>query len=214
MSRSISLALCSSLVACGDPLYGADYFGEPLLTMSGEVLSEEVVGERDGEIRIALLWTRPDEITLQFDQGAELDTATIINWSMTLYHPPDDSLLGEDGAIGIPVLYIDSDGSQSWNEERIIGGSSTAFVLYLRSDIPEPPGGHPDESLVPQLGYNVVSTPDCSMSGPVPVPILTEPDRVNLELGDLFFSNLPDTDCDGTTGEWDALCEYGCGDGE
>ena len=213
MSPWTSLAFCSSLVACGDPLHGTDYFGTELLTMSGEVLSSSVIGPQEGEIRIALLWSPPGDLTIQADNTAELDTNTIINWKMTLYHPPSDELFtdsnGMFAAIGFPVLYLDTDGSQSWTEEWILGGSSSAFVLYLVEEVPDQEEPPPDKEL-PTLGYNVVSPPDCTSQNRAPPP--TDSTQVNLEVGDLFFINLPDINCDGSTVEWDILCEYGCGD--
>lgn len=217
MPRSISLALCFSLVACDESLNGINYYGEPLLEMSGEVLSESVVGALDGELRIALLWSLPGVVELQAESSAELEMETIINWSMNLYHPPDESLYqeqlseGMNTAIGLPVLYIDADGSQTWNDEWILGGSSSTFVFYLEGELPMLPGGAPDEGEIPEEGYNVVIPPDCNALGPVPIPRLSDPNRVSLEIGDLFFDSLPDTNCDGETNEWLAMCEHGCG---
>jgi hypothetical protein len=215
MSRSISLALCFSLIACGESLNGTDYFGEPMLTMSGEVISTSVVGERDGEIRIALLWNLPDDLVIESDNGAELETRTIINWSMTLYHPPSENMLyavdGNENAAGFPVLYLDSDGSGTWNEEWILGGSRGGFVFYTSGDLQVPPDADFDESTLPVTGYNVVKPPSCQTSGPIPPPTVTPTNTVNLEVGDAFFDDLPDINCDGSLEEWDALCVYGCG---
>ncbi|MFT5685765.1 MAG: hypothetical protein ACI8RZ_006719, partial [Myxococcota bacterium] len=136
----------------------------------------------------------------------------------TLYHPPDSELYqpntGEDfkSAIGFPILYLDTDSSGTWNEEWILGGSSTAFVLFIDGEFPAPPDDVPSDSILPEAGYNVVQPPDCEATGPTPpFPTLTPPDQVNLEIGDYFFNNRPDTDCDGSFEEWDALCAYGCG---
>lgn len=180
-------------------------------TLAGEVLSVGVTGELDGEIRITLLWSSPEEVDLRADGAAELYTESVISWSMELYHPPSEDLLNElfsdaPAAIGFPVLYVDADGSGEWNEENIIGGSPATFVMYFFDESPPPPDG--GEGPLAE-GYNVVQSPSCEVEGPLrPVP--TDPTQVNLMLGELFFTGLPDIDCDGDIDEWDLLCEYGC----
>ena len=77
-------------------------------------------------MRIARLWSPPAGVTtLEADSSAELHTSSIINWSMTLYHPPDTALLthtaeGLPVAIGYPILYLDEDGDldQRGEEEQ------------------------------------------------------------------------------------------------
>ena len=110
------------------------------------------------------------------------------------------------GAIAFPILYIDASGAG--NQEWILG-SSDAFVLYFDDD----PALLADTLLTRALSpkYNVVAPPDCEAST-TPLPPLTNPSQVHLQIGDAFFTRLPDLNCDGNQHEWAVLCAYGCGD--
>ena len=123
----------------------------------------------------------------------------------------DDTLSSTPGAIAFPILYIDADASGSWNQEWILGSSNDAFVLYFDESPALPDADTLGSEFAPVLGYSVVAPPDCQASTP-PVPLLTNPSQVHLEIGDAFFTHQPDLNSDGSQPEWAAPCACGCGD--
>ncbi len=227
MSASISPATFAEraalplllLFGCGDPLVGADYHGEPLLELAGEVLMEEPLGDDADDLRVAVFWAGPEP-----DGTDELvvttTTAFPAQYTLTLYQPPDEDALLDPPfghgqvAVGAPMLYLDTDDDETWDRdsESVIGGSQGVLILYVteaqdaeRPD--EAPTGKPEEGDPPprlEAGYHTVEQLGETCDHKALTLEEVDPAMISLALGSLWES-LVDVNCDGNLDEWTGL---------
>jgi len=225
-ARTSLLLLVTALCACGDPLEGAAYQGEPLMTLSGQVLLEEALPELSGEVRVALFWSSQGGHGQQHEQQVAIATSFPSSYTLTLYTPPPDKVLYQpphaSGPVGIavPMLYEDLDGSGLYDQasEQVLGGSQDVLVLWSAEalhpreagDGPPDTGtqgganqgeGPPDEL---EPGYHAVQQLGSSCDQGQLALSLADPDEVALAIGELWDS-LTDMDCDGDLDEWGGL---------
>ena len=135
--RSLCCTLLSALAGCGS-LAGPDYRGEVLLELAGQVLYDGSL-PFESEIGVTLLWSLDlDEAADQ--QAVVAKTEFPSRYTLSLYHPPSapsyQPLFGESwlqAAVGQPVLYEDSDGDGSWDQqtERVVGGAFNRAILWI-----------------------------------------------------------------------------------
>jgi len=216
--------LFSPLLACGNDLVGADYFGEQLYSISGYSNQVEPnyladLGYDPLQVKTTLLWAQQDGISL--DNQLLLDTTTAFPgfYRMDFYHPaPDEAFLIPPGgtaenafAYAIPIAYHDEDDDGLLAEdEDILGATVDTYLLYLPEGyetLAPPEGGKGlDDSF--EAGYNAVIFDDrpCDDSGrPLP-PFPTDPAGVNIVISGDLTSVLKDVDCRDGLDEWSLIC--------
>lgn len=216
--RPFALAL---LAAC-EPLVDANYHGEPMLTLSGEIHLDPAMGQHGadwsarptGPLRLALLWAEvsggPDTSVATVEQQAMTTAELPAHFTLTLFIPPDASLLAPepDGtgqyALGLTVVYVDGDGDGRWSQARdtLVGGALGHAVVYT----PKGTDGAWLGKLTP--GYHHVrrATPDCQPGGRVPLAA-AHSETVDLTVAPTMpLGVLLDLDCDGSTQEWAKAC--------
>jgi hypothetical protein len=225
MPRFSFIATCSSLlvlVACGDPLVGADYLGEPLMVLAGQVLVEEALPALQGEATVAIFWSSQGEHASEHQQQTEIGTSFPSLYTVTLFTPPPDEVLYQPPhapgavAIGVPIVFDDADLDGRYDDgDTLLGGSADVLVLFATEPMGhgEPPeegggGGGPGDTHEPreageplEEGYHAVSALGRSCDEGSTVLSLADPHAVDLVLGELS-EHLVDMDCDGDTDEW------------
>jgi hypothetical protein len=226
ISRPLLVSLAVGASACGDALMGADYQGEPLMILAGQVITEAALPELSGEVRVALFWSSHGGHGQQHEQQVAVNTSFPSRYELHLYTTPPDEVLYQPphapGSVGIavPMLYEDTDGDGQYHSsvDRVLGGAQDVLVFYNSETMhPAPPpeddtgrpgpddtgrGGEPSGSLEP--GYHAVRELERSCDDGHLVLSLAEPAEVALVVGELW-EMLNDMDCDGELGEWEGL---------
>jgi len=148
--RGITL-LAAVLVGCGDPLVGADYLGEPLAVVDGQVILEDDRGDIDwSKLHVSLFWSGGSSVDRRSEQQVVVETQFPALYTITVYTPPPERVLHPVGdgsasvALGMPLLYLDEDADQRWDPatERVLGGALDAILVYttapLEADVLKP----------------------------------------------------------------------------
>ena len=145
-------------MACGDGLVDAEYLGEPLYTLRGNVLLNDIDPDGElpaGELRVALVWTtgQPALSDPQLIDPIEQQTVATARfpaqYDLALYSPPSEAAWGEHpGITGGPVafgallIYIDTNGDELWTSDvavpdPLVGGAYDRVLVYA----PQPVSG-------------------------------------------------------------------------
>jgi len=221
-SRLLFLGLCIAVSGCGDPLRGVEYQGTPMLTVEGQVVIMQSMIDLQGEVRVALYWSSVQEHGQQHQQEVTIDTNFPARYQLTLFTPPPDEVIRENGrmplpvAIGVPLLYEDQDGDGKFDADSdlVLGGAHSALVIYMDGEPPAPEGndetgsGEDTASAGPESGppafhdgYNLVSVQNTNCgTGALGLVIEDSPD-VLITVDDAWDDWL-DADCDGSLDEW------------
>ena len=211
-SRQRAIATAALLSGCGEPLQDASYLGEPLLTLSGEILLTKALDEDAERLRVAIFWMFQADERLEVSEQLVVGTAFPALFSLSLFLPPPPEVMvpvPESVAIGLPLLYLDTDADRTWDvgTEAVVGGSSGTSILYSDEGFFTLTG----EALI-DAGYAAVRFDACQEPGRAPPLEEVSPEGNNLTLGPDFLASLVDIDCDGDLSEWDGLCLGGCPD--
>lgn len=143
------------LAGCGDPLVDARYQGEPLLEVSGSVLSDftpEELALTDGPLAVTLDWAELDEAETPPKVAVAITTNFPARYTLRIYEPPPKNAYfdapwsdGAKVAIATPILFMDEDRDGVWDadSEQVVGGAHDIVLLHtkspLRIDAVEPP---------------------------------------------------------------------------
>lgn len=207
---------CSELLltACGDPLVGADYLGESMLSLSGEVLLDAPIEAED--VGVAVLWNGgPESGDLRPEEKLTTETDFPARYAIHLLAPPIGEVIhelpgsaGGRGSIGLVVVYEDEnlDGRIDMRTEELLGVAEDIAVMWFANPPaiggvapPEGPADPPDD------GYAVMRQAEASCGG-APQPMEeVEPDQVHLVVGDICGAVI-DPDCNPETIEWGPIC--------
>ena len=186
MSRTGCFSLLG-LLACGDPLAGAAYKGEELYAIAGTVSDESLVELPADQLRVTILWARPDSGTAPYEPSIEVDTTFPARYRLGLFSPPDaaslnDAPWGGGVALGVPVLYQDTDGDGSFNDARdgdpVVGGTDQVLLIYATETVPVPDGETGLEPLAP--GFHALEFSGEPCQPDLEHPIAIDPDAVEL----------------------------------
>jgi hypothetical protein len=116
-----------ALTACGTPLAGPDYPGEPLVTLSGIVTSEQT--KPQSPTNVDLVWlvvsNGADYIV---SESAPTEGSFPSNFSLSLYAPPEDSALNNTPFGRLGIAYI---GVFDKERRRFIGADEDHLLVYL-----------------------------------------------------------------------------------
>ncbi len=152
--------LCASLLsaallltACGDPLAGGDYLGDPLVQVGGAITVDAYGPGPLGvprQLRIALFWSRGTDL----EQAGTLDGAVTqdvaargafpARYELAIYEPPSAAVLrpradGPDTSIAVAlmVLYVDANGDGRWDrkQEPVLGGAPEHALAYCTREV-------------------------------------------------------------------------------
>lgn len=149
--------LLLGLAACGDPVVGTEYVGEPLFTLGGIVRHEDDQPLPDGALYVTILFEVRSEDGYSWLPPLQVETSFPASYVLNIYVSPPDDLLKptQEGllAIGAPMLYVDVDGDGSFNPDVDLraGTSDGVVVMYLSE--PQATEGDPD-AMVP--GFQAV----------------------------------------------------------
>ncbi len=195
------------LLGCGDVLVDGDYPGEPLLTVTGQILVEATISE-DVSPSVALFWTQAGSAT-RTETSVEVTTRFPAYFELNAYQPPVDADFFTDPqglhlALGVLLLYDDTaqDGTLDVDTDTVIGAAADdAHVVWF----PDPPEAQPD---TPEDRYLVAhGVPECQ--GP-PDTADEAPPTESQGIVDLLVADpctlLPDWNCNGDLEEWGDLC--------
>lgn len=153
--RGLGLLAALLSAACTHALVGAEYRGDVLLELSGTVEITDDATWPEGSLRVAVFWYAPGQGLVE-EQSVQATTDFPARYTLRLYSPPPNSSLrpppwGGAGqvAVGVPLLYQDSDGSGHWDPEReqVVGGSDQALLVYSTEPMDAwrlPPGAQVD----------------------------------------------------------------------
>lgn len=213
-------ALAPLLAGCGE-LAGADWRGERLFTISGDVLSLDP-WSLQGNLRVALFWAWDDEHPVE--QSVVVDTSFPAHYELEVYAwPPEESMFQAPWssvplAAGVPLLYDDADLDGRYDEgEALVGGPQDAGVLYV------PPvsgatlvSADPTVPTIPiTSGFrsvpNDLQTTLCGDLPFGPEILDAEIDRTDLYVGP-FWIHFTDWNCDTQLDEWTDACPTTPGD--
>ena len=154
----------SLLCACGDPIVGETYLGEPVFSVRGDIQQAEVAvhstpNRPSSDLRLSLLWVGFDSRTLArhaVEQRTDVDH-TFARFEMSLFDvPPTEALLFDGGdptggdtmgarvGIALIVLYADENGNDALNSEVtrladgpdiVVGASPRHLLVYATADV-------------------------------------------------------------------------------
>ncbi len=133
---AVLLALMGLVLAGCGVVRGADWYGEVLYTLEGQVRTDGTNLSPD-DLLIAMFWTRS---RARGDvQYVEARTSFPANYELRIFSPPPaDAMLpladwpDVKAAVGRPLLFVDEDNSGGWSEDdRVVGGSAEEVVVYL-----------------------------------------------------------------------------------
>jgi hypothetical protein len=201
------------LGGCGS-LADGSYLGEPLMSLSGTVITESLDRSfNDETIGVAMLWT------LNLDGGDAAQSAVVrtefpARYTLDIFQPPPQGnrieLFGEPdflGVVGMPVIYADVNDDGVWNpdSEEVIGGSYTTGVLFSES-IPDwfaqLAGDRAKNGFAPvQLDRDPCIGGSSGESDALQSLELDEPGESDLYVG-YIAAVLWDWNCDGSDEEW------------
>jgi hypothetical protein len=196
-------------MACGDPLVGGDYRGEPLIVISGEVLSEAPLGEQAETAAVALIWeSGPNQRPLAH-QSVSIETDFPSSYTLSVYQPPPEDLLDQspfgDGAVvvvGLIVLYEDADQDRVYSagSEEVLGAAARSALIWVE----EPPAEHPERD---HFYFMAEEPADRCDPGATPAPLEpTDGAGVDLVVG-ISCELIIDPDCQPDTESWGPICE-------
>jgi len=207
--RAALAVVASTLaVACG-PLADGSYLGEPLFTLSGNVVTSDGGDYQDADLRVSVFWAGDDATTEE--HNVVLTTEFPARYELQLFaYPPASAMLDapwSDGnyAVGMPLLYLDDDGDGRWSGEGepLVGGSAEEVVLFAQE------GGELDVEV--RKGFQRMYTEGAGVAcGGSEVGDLWPAERsdTDLVIGE-WWLELVDWDCDEDLFEWDDLCPTG-----
>ena len=219
MSRSTSGCGCSelaallALAACGDPIVGADYVGEPMLSISGSVLVDAPIDATS--VGVAVVWHGGAYSRPAPEERLTTRTAFPAWYQIDLLAPPPRSAIhelpgsgGGLGSIGLVLVYDDQNGSGriEFDIDPVLGVAAQTAVMWF-----EPPAGDgagPPPGEPPPQGFGVMRRDDAVCAGGAAPLIPVDSDAVDLVMGD-FCGAVIDPDCDPESWEWGGLCRDG-----
>lgn len=212
------------LLGCGG-LAGADWRGERLFTISGDVLTLEPV-DLSGNLRVALFWAWDDERPVE--QSVVVETSFPAHYQLDVYAwPPEEAMFAApwstvELAIGVPLLYDDADGDERYDVgEALVGGPQESGVLYvppLADGVVVLPqelvDGTPSPVELTSGFHTVTNDLQAGLCGEVPLApelIRQELTRTDLYVGP-FWTHFTDWNCDEALTEWTDACPTDPGD--
>jgi len=205
---------------------GAEYRGDALLILQGQVMVEEDLPPLEAEVRVAVFWSSRGGHGETHQQEAAVLTDFPAQYTLSLYTPPPDEVLYQPDpapssfAVGLPLIYEDIDGNGRFDSgiETVVGGAEDAMVIYFPEpvvipDPPEPPDTAdttpPEGAAEPlygdiEAGYHAVTTLAEHCHDRRFALALADPLAVDLAVGDVE-DILQDMECDDDLDEWDDL---------
>lgn len=161
--------------ACGDPLAGTDYRGEPLFKLEGQISTVETLPDelRDAEFAVSMFWSPNDpvETTTLIEQPSVTTTVRFPStFTLRVFEPPaDEHFASTDAAtaFGLVLVYVDADNDRRYSAaagDQLLGGSMNRGLLYARDDVDA--ASSPSGNAL-TAGFNVVELPliESSCSG-------------------------------------------------
>jgi hypothetical protein len=219
MSRSTSGCGCSrlglllGLAACGDPLVGERYLGEPMLSFWGTVFVSDGAADTDpdADVGVAVVWNPgPSGEQLRPEEKLTTETDFPARYVINLLAPPIPEVMhtlpdGTDnrGSIGLVVVYrdVNGNGRAELAHEALLGVAEDIAVIWHEG----PEEGVEASPTEPPRGYGVVrrTAEQCGGLPPERVDEVTEP--VDIVMGDICEAVI-DPDCNPDTNEWGPIC--------
>ncbi len=203
--RALGLLLASALAAaCGDPLAGQAFRGDPIWSTEVSVLSGTASGVDGGaNLRLAFFFS-PDPENLDPTTWTELlassrPVATPSDDTLNVFEEPSPELLvrgADGGSLGYGlarlVIYDDENGDGRYQPGETLAAVQTA-VTYLYAPAPVAAGAGPVDGAIP-AGITLVSVPQ-ACGAPPPGP--TTPGDCGVPLGGRCFmpSDCPSGTC-------------------
>jgi hypothetical protein len=163
MKRVVPFVLLAA--ACGDPVTGSDYRGEPILRLTGRIDSVGPGIEiRDGEEALVSMFWKTDLSTTATSLRAQDSVSTAIefpsSFEIRIFEPPTgEDLVQSDGRFGLGLLlvYLDRDGDRAFDrEEPLIGGNLAKAIAWASE--PVSADESPFSLAIPE-GFSLVSQP-------------------------------------------------------
>ncbi|MFO0728920.1 MAG: hypothetical protein U1E65_34390 [Myxococcota bacterium] len=127
------------LLACGDPITGADYRGEPILRLTGRIESvgRGVAVPEGKEALVSMFWkTNLSTVTASLVAQDSVSTAITFpsTFEIRVFDPPTTAdLVASDGRFGVGLLlvYVDLDGDHHYGpSEPVIGGNLQKALVW------------------------------------------------------------------------------------
>jgi hypothetical protein len=134
------------LAGCGDPMVSADYRGEPIFLLTGEVESVgpgSVQLAPDETALVSMFWNtnlsrRSQRLLPQDSVSAAVQFPS--TFEVRFFDPPETKhLVADDGRYGVGLLlaFVDADGDRTFDAgERLIGGSLDVAIIWASETIP------------------------------------------------------------------------------
>lgn len=210
----------AATLACGDGLVSGDWRGEPLITVGGDVLVRESLGDLDGDVAVAALWNGGRDTVDIADQSVDATLQFPSRYTLRFYQPPPPEVRnaapdGSDSlfAMAVLVLFEDLDADQNLDlgAEIVLGMAPERVLMWSTQDgapgddtSPDPAQDLPPPVLDGLGGHYLVRDTGSGSCAPG-AGVTREPTDVQLEVG-VDCRRLPDPDCIASSLEWLSLC--------
>jgi hypothetical protein len=193
--------------------------GAPLLTVSGDVLVDQPLGDLDGEVAVAALWNGGMGADDVADQSVDATMTFPSQYTVRFFQPPPEGVriappVGDQGglfAMGLLLLFVDLDGDLDLDVgvEEVLGGALDHVLMWTTvsdgTGAVSAEGGLKD-ALGGSFAVRRIAEGDCATR--TPSELVPNPTDVQLQLG-FDCDALPDPDCQPASSEWNSVCGRG-----
>lgn len=158
--------LLLGLAACGDALVDADYRGQPIFKLEGQITARRALPEEqlDASFVVSVFWapTSGGRVLGLVEQDSLTTSVRFpATFELRVFEPPSDEHFGSARAawvVGLVLVYIDADGDRRFTAgvDDVVGGSGSRGLVYARSPVAAP--ASPTQSRL-EVGFGVVDLP-------------------------------------------------------
>lgn len=157
--------LVAGFVLGCDPLADAGYFGEPLLTLRGDVAGTLPEGVEGSDVSVALVWLKgnddDDEGFAPITESAVVEGGFPARYRLDLFHPPpaDATITLDDGTVqfGFIVAFPGADAREEFVADDVVGIAAQHLVVYVANTSALAPLAAFSPSMRgAQVGFNLV----------------------------------------------------------
>lgn len=142
MPQSSALPLMALLIAAAlsgcDPLADASYFGEPLLSLQGDVSGALPANVAGNDVSVAVVWLRSenDEDFAPITESAVVEAGFPARYRLDLFRPPPPGagITFEDGTVvrlGFIVAFPGADARDEFVAADVVGVAGQHIVNYV-----------------------------------------------------------------------------------
>lgn len=142
IARATRLVAALLLAAGCSPLADDEYFGEPLASFEGEIARVASKLPSEHPAVVSIFWAKnleeySPQATLVRQASAQVTVGFPVQFTLNLFHPPDDTQRpeGRAWAAAYILAYQDRNGDGAVSQDEIIGGANDALLVWAERSL-------------------------------------------------------------------------------